>query len=231
MPSQSTEYESPDAAETNLYTLIQAGEVEGLTAEPEADANLPEPARFQTKFIDCMELYADAATVRQYLDAHQGWFRRCAHPMQADPLGTTGYALMIGRFGAFGYEVEPKVGLDLLPETQGIYRITTIPVPDYTPPGYEVDFQAQMNLVEMSAETLKLSHLTTLTRIKWDLDLVVTIQFPRFIYRLPKSLIQTTGDRLLFQIVRQVSRRLTAKVQEDFHQQVGLPLPKSGKRK
>jgi hypothetical protein len=41
--------------------------------------------------------------------------------------------------------------------------------------------------------------------------------FPKFIRRLPQGLIQGTGDRVLAQIVRQVSRRLTAKVQDDFH--------------
>ncbi|MBV8885364.1 MAG: DUF1997 domain-containing protein, partial [Chroococcidiopsidaceae cyanobacterium CP_BM_RX_35] len=40
---------------------------------------------------------------------------------------------------------------------------------------------------------------------------------------LPNSLIQNTGDRLLHQIVKQVSRRLTYKVQEDFHKSRNLP--------
>jgi hypothetical protein len=44
------------------------------------------------------------------------------------------------------------------------------------------------------------------------------------------KLIKSTGDRLLTEIVRQVSPRLTYKVQQDFHEQRGLPLPpKSGR--
>ena len=43
--------------------------------------------------------------------------------------------------------------------------------------------------------------------------------------RLSHSLIQSTGDRILSQIVRQVSRRLTYKVQKDFHQSLSIPFP------
>lgn len=186
-----------------------------------------EPTWFQTHFVGCMEMYADAQTVSKYFDAHEGWFRRCAHPMKADPLGENGYALTIGKFGALGYEVEPKIGLHLLPQKDGVYLIETIPVPDYTPPGYEVDFKAAQGLLECPADYsgVKLSQTQGLpkvmTRVEWHLDLQVGVWFPKFIQALPQSLIQKTGDRLLAQIVKQVSRRLTYKVQEDFHSSLG----------
>jgi hypothetical protein len=196
-----------------------------------------------------MEMNADAATVSQYLDQHQGWFRRCASPMQADPIGETGYALGLGKFGALGYDVEPKIGLDLLPHDAGIYRILTIPVPGYEPVGYDVDFQAalQLNQSDLTQSDLNQSNLSppdtstglgasmgpdasvgqaAYTRVEWVLDLGVQIHFPRFIQVLPNHLIKATGDRLLLQIVRQVSRRLTRKVQQDFHTTLNLPLPK-----
>src|SRR4028118_1503171 len=192
-----------------------------------------EAARFHSHFVDCMEMYADAKTVAQYLDNHQGWFCRCAHPMKVEPLGENGYALAIGRFGSFGYQVEPKIGLDLMPEEQGIYRIKTIPIPNYVAPGYDVDFNAAMDLVEVPAHSLSgQSRLpSALTRVEWQLDLAVDIHFPKFIYKLPKSLIQSTGDRLLCQIVRQVSRRLTYKVQEDFHKSLQIPFPKKSQKR
>jgi hypothetical protein len=105
-----------------------------------------ESSVFQGQFENCMEMYADAATVAQYLDNHHEWFQRCARPMTADHLGENGYALTIGKFGSFGYEVEPKIGLDLLPQDGGVYRIQTIPIPGYTPPGYDVDFRASLQL-------------------------------------------------------------------------------------
>jgi len=32
--------------------------------------------------------------------------------------------------------------------------------------------------------------------VEWQLDLAVYVQFPKFIQRLPKSMVQSTGDRL-----------------------------------
>jgi hypothetical protein len=190
-----------------------------------AETDGMQPVRFHGQFEDCMEMYADVGTVAEYLNAHPEWFRRCAHPMTAQPLGNNGYALTIGRFGSFGYEVEPKIGLELLPPDQGVYRILTIPVPDYVAPGYDVDFNAAMQLTEATIDA-SVGFPRHVTRVEWQLDLVVAIQFPRFIYRLPMSLIQSTGTSLLRQIVRQVSHRLTHKVQQDFHSSLGLPMPR-----
>ncbi|NER31153.1 MAG: DUF1997 domain-containing protein [Symploca sp. SIO1C4] len=191
---------------------------------------------FHSHFQDCMEMYAGTRQVSAYLDAHQDWFRRCAHPMKAELIGCNSYALLIGRFGALGYEIEPKIGLELLPQNQGIYRIRSIPIPDYAPVGYNVEFDASQSFVEVptreyfqlkEAESLQLPE--AITRIEWTLELSVALNFPKFIKKLPRSLIQSTGDRLLRQIVRQVSRRLTEKVQTDFHDSLGIPIPKRAK--
>jgi hypothetical protein len=133
--------------------------------------------------------------------------------MRVEPLGENGYALVIGRFGAFGYDVEPKIGLELLAPQEDKYHIRTISIPDYQAPGYDVDYNASLELVE---------GLPGITRVEWQLDLMVELHFPKFIQRLPHALIQSTGDRLLHQIVRQVSRRLTHKVQEDFHTSLNI---------
>ncbi|MBD2663615.1 hypothetical protein B6N60_01514 [Richelia sinica FACHB-800] len=178
--------------------------------------------KFYGHYQDCMEMYAPVDQVATYLNTHSSWFARCAEPMKVHPLGENGYALVIGKFGSFGYEVEPKIGLELLPPQDGQYCIRTIPIPDYQAPGYDVDYQASLQLVDDRGE---------MTRVEWELDLVVELHFPKFIQRLPHSLIQSTGDRLLNQIVRQVSRRLTRTVQEDFHQSLGLPFPMKGKKK
>lgn len=217
---------------TNHHFAQNSSEFLPDVSEPEHTGvvqGVYEPTRFHSHFDDCMEMYAEPSVVAEYLDAHSDWFRRCAHPMEAEPLGQNGYALIIGRFGSFGYEVEPKIGLDLLPQDHGVYRIETIPIPGYTAPGYDVDFKAALELVEdQPGKDLDESGATVskLTRVEWQLDLTVTIHFPRFIQALPKSIIQNTGDSLLRQIVRQVSRRLTYKVQEDFHTSRGLPVPK-----
>jgi hypothetical protein len=186
------------------------------------------PTVFHGCFENHMEMYASADRVAAYLDEHHEWFRRCAKPMSADPLGENGYALTIGRFKSFGYEIEPKIGLDLLPQDNGVYRIQTIDIPGYTSPGYDVDFRASLQLAEYAPGDEGQSGVSpkTVTNVEWELDLKVMIHFPRFINALPHSLIQTTGDRLLHQIVRQVSKRLTYKVQQDFHTTMGIPFDK-----
>lgn len=195
-----------------------------------------EPIHFRGYYTSCMEMWATPRMVEEYLDVHSEWFRRCASPMTAEPLGDNGYGLSIGKFGALGYEVEPKIGLHLLPQDEdGYYRIETIPIPDYTPPGYDVDFKAALHLIELPVDAATAAKLPAnaprvMSGVEWELHLDVAIHFPRFIHALPQSLIQSTGDRLLNQIVRQVSRRLTLKVQEDFHMSRDLPFPKKARR-
>ncbi|MCY7366741.1 MAG: DUF1997 domain-containing protein [Chamaesiphon sp.] len=184
------------------------------------DTDRPQPFCFSYRFTDTMSMGADVKTVGKYLDAHQGWFTRCAHPMTVKPIGSNGYDLTIGKFDSFNYTVEPKIGLELLPQESAVYRIRTVEIPDYTPLGYEVSFNAEMKLVEtMDGDNLG-------TKVDWDLDLHVYIQFPKFIYKLPTGVIQGTGNKVLKQIVNRVSRQLTHKVQEDFHGTLGLKIPK-----
>lgn len=204
-----------------------------LSPSEQAEQNLAAvgamPTQFTSHFQGWMDLYATADQVMAYLDAHRGWFCRCAQPMRVEPVGENGYILGIGKYGSFGYEVEPRIGLNLLPQTAGTYRIQTIPLPEQDDQQYQVDFQAAMNLLETDlpagAEVSKFG-VEHLTKIDWQLDLKVSIQFPRFIHRLPQAMIQKTGDRLLAEIVKQVSNRLTTKVQIDFHQNQGIDLPK-----
>lgn len=195
-------------------TQAEMASAEALT-HTEADLT-----HFHSHFLGSMELHADPQTVAQYLNTHQGWFCRCAHPMEVTPIGEQGYLLTIGRYGSFGFEVEPKIGLHLLPpDEQGVYRIETIPGVTPEDQGYQVDFRAALQLVDSDskAPSQVKAQSQPLTHVEWTLDLDVALLFPKFIRRLPHALIQGTGDRLLTQIVRQVSRRLTAKVQDDFH--------------
>jgi len=225
MLSTNGEYQSFDIKDTVLPVESNLVETDDVVTE-----SIGTQTQFCGCYSDFMEMYAPVHQVAEYLNAHSSWFTRCAEPMKVQPLGENGYALIIGRFGSFGYEVEPKIGLELLPPEDGVYRIRTIPIPDYQAPGYDVDYRASMQLKEYQSDDAAMIS-GEVTRVEWDLDLKVYLHFPRFIQRLPKSLIQSTGDRLLNQIVRQVSRRLTRKVQEDFHQSLGIPFPDSSKKK
>ncbi|MEH1850067.1 MAG: DUF1997 domain-containing protein [Nostoc sp.] len=223
MLSTNGEYKSWEITEAVLPVASSQEEAkERLT-----QANVATLTKFYGRYQDFMEMPAPVEKVAEYLNAHASWFSRCAEPMKVQSLGENGYALVIGRFGAFGYDVEPKIGLELLPPEESIYRIRTIPIPDYQAPGYEVDYQASLQLIENDAST----SIGEVTRVEWELDLMVDLHFPKFIQRLPKSIIQSTGDRLLNQIVRQVSRRLTRKVQEDFHKSLEIPFGDNSKQK
>jgi Protein of unknown function (DUF1997) len=224
MLSKDQEYQRLETQEQLLSVTSGLVNTEDIISNSNNNVYVGQPVTFHGRYSDCMEMYAPSETVAEYLNCHSEWFVRCAEPMKVHPLGQNGYALVIGRFGAFNYEVEPKIGLELLPPDEGVYRIQTIPIPDYNPPGYDVDYRASLQLVECPAEDI--SSACVKTRVEWELDLAVHIQFPKFIRRLPQSLILSTGDRLLNQIVRQVSRRLTRKVQDDFHGSRGITFPK-----
>ena len=178
-----------------------------------------------------MEMLAPTSVVADYLDHHEDWFERCAAPMQVHAVDHQSYGLTLGRFGNFGFEVEPTIGLRLLPEQQRVYRIETIDLNGDSTEGespalndhYDVDFRARMELKPWASQESIDASLAT--AVSWDLDLSVWIRLPRVITMLPDSLVQSSGDHLLKQIVRQISRRLTWKVQEDFHANRGLQCP------
>lgn len=224
MLSKQADYQSFDTTEA-ILSMTSTQEAGDITQEA-----IGTSTRFHGRYNDRMEMYATAETVAEYLNNHASWFSRCADPMKVEPLGKNGYALVIGRFGSFGYEVEPKIGLELLPPEEGVYRICTIPIPDYHAPGYDVDYRAALQLQE-NVENNCSTCCREMTQVEWELDLSVYIHFPKFIQRIPKSLVLSTGERLLNQVVRQVSRRLTRKVQEDFHQSLGIPFPAHPKKK
>ena len=178
----------------------------------------PQVRCYRSGFSDQMEMLAPTTEVVSYLNDHQRWFERCAQPMQVSALDQQSYALTLGRFGNFGFEVEPTIALRLLPEDAQLYRIETVrTVPQSLAlrDHYDVDFQASMQLIDQNSTT----------SVQWDLDLSVWIRLPKVITMLPEQLVQSSGDHLLRQIVRQISRRLTWKVQEDFHASHGLDCP------
>jgi hypothetical protein len=215
------------------------------TSEPSGEAEEQTPQlrqspdarvrRYASTFADLMEMRAPAPVVATYLDRHEGWFRRCAAPMAVAPLEGEGYVLTLGRFGNLGFEVEPTIGLELLPQAEGVYRIVTVPVPDADPALaalYDVEFNASLRLDEASgAEAAaelsqeEVDQLMAHTLVRWELELAVWLRLPSMLTVLPDPVLQNSGDHLLRQIVRQISRRLTWKVQEDFHASHGIPCP------
>jgi hypothetical protein len=145
----------------------------------------------------------------------------------------------VGKFGSFNYEVEPKIAVVLNPPQDRVYLMHTIPLPE-SDDGYEVNYRANMKLQEVAGATVPIQSKSLfskqtiipkrITEVTWDLDLQVQVEFPQFMTKLSANLIQATGDRLLAQIVRQISPRLTYKVQQDFHHRHNLSMPPKSSR-
>jgi len=170
-----------------------------------------------------MEMLSSVGTVANHLNNHKAWFKRCATPMTVSVVDDQSYNLTLGQFGNFGFEVEPTITLKLLPQQNGIYRIKTVEnsaLSEIQQDNYDVDFQASMQLIPGKSD------VSDLTMVQWNLDLSVWVRLPRVITMLPEKLVQSSGDHLLRQIVKQISRRLTWKVQEDFHAIQGIKCPK-----
>ncbi|ACB53042.1 conserved hypothetical protein [Crocosphaera subtropica ATCC 51142] len=226
----------------NHPNKVSEGSISHLQDKQVTDPLEAKPVHFRTQFTGYMEMYSDVDTVADYLNAHQGWFCRCAAPMKTEPIGHNGYILTVGQFGSFGYEVEPKLAVVLEPSVNGVYHMHSIPIPDEPYLGYEVDYQASMTIKEIPSEIASVGLKKAfkkhnqvqlpeiITKVEWHLAMDVAVQFPKFIHKLPLSMIQKTGDRLLTQIVRQISPRLTYKVQEDFHSGHSLPIPSKTSR-
>ncbi len=224
MDVSSTQY--PQSGIPNIAPMAT---IPGPTvADGSEGCQTPDTIVFEGYYVGNMEMFADIDTVAHYLDSHQGWFSRCAQPMDVKPIGHNGYAISLGRFGSLNFQIQPKIGLHLLPQNQGVYRIETIPVPGHEPEGYDVDFQAAMSLAEKQQQELPVEQAT---HVEWELNLQTKVQMPKFIQALPQSLVKASGDKLLNQIVRQISKRLTHKVQEDFHTMMNLPLPGRKRRR
>jgi hypothetical protein len=219
--------------ETDIVSELQqaVGSVsEGMVAAnnnpADQDTSTSPLTTFRNYYVGYMDLYSDRQTVMDYLDAHEGWFKRCAHPFRADPIAKNGYAIGVGCVGALGFNVDARVGLNLLPQDEGIYRIVTIPIPEQEPQQYDVDFRAAMQLEERQPNQEQAASWQVMTAVEWQLELTVSMQFPKFIHRLPSNAIQNTGDRVLAYIVKKVSQSLTAKVEADFHKLNGVKIPK-----
>jgi hypothetical protein len=225
LPSPAGALNSGALGDHEPNTAVGAGALQAA-AKRLRDGDDPKVRRYASTFADLMEMRAEVPAVAAYLDCHEGWFQRCAAPMPVVPLGCNGYRLTLGRFGNFGFEVEPTIALELLPQSEGVYRIITVPpeASGRVEPAanrldglYDVEFNASLQLDPGGDRRL--------TLVRWELDLSVWIRLPAVITLLPDGLVQSSGEHLLRQIVRQISRKLTWKVQEDFHASHGLECP------
>ena len=188
----------------------------------------PDPFHCHAAFAGIMEMGSDSQTVIDYLRQHQEWFPDCAKPMTVEPIGENGYLLSLGRFGALGFHLEIKLALGMEFLETGKFGMRSLPLPEASPTVYDVDYKATMELREINPtdnHTSSTSLAKAITQLVWDLKLNIAVQLPKFIRKLPLSLVQKASNRLLCKIVSQISPRLTKRVQQDFHRRFQLPIP------
>jgi len=77
---------------------------------------------YRSQFRDRMEMRADFQTVGTYLDRHEGWFRRCAAPMEVKSIDEQAYALTLGRFGNLALSWNQRLACAFYLRTLGITR-------------------------------------------------------------------------------------------------------------
>jgi len=151
---------------------------------------------FQTHFAGSMDMYSNQDTVADYLGAHEGWFCRCAEPMKTLPFGDNGYIITIGKYGAFGYELEPKIAVVLDLPVNGVYHTRSVPIPDQPFLGYLVDYQAIMKLEEMplSSPSQEIEAIfrqrgreipELITQVTWDCVWMLWLSFPSLSIKFP----------------------------------------------
>ena len=168
----------------------------------------PDPFHCHAAFAGMMEMGSDSQTVIDYLKQHQDWFPDCAKPMTVEPIGENGYLLSLGRFGALGFHVDIKLALGMEFLETGKFGMRSLPLPEPSPTAYDVDYKATMELREINPadhHESSASLAKAITQLVWDLKLNIAVQLPKFVRKLPLTLVQKASNRLLCKIVGQVS--------------------------
>ena len=210
-------------------SLSEPGNLSDFTVENSHQETVDHnPLHCHAAFAGVMEMGSDTQTVIDYLKQHQQWFPDCAKPMTVEPIGENGYLLSLGRFGALGFHLDIKLALGMEFLETGKFGMRSLSLPEMSPVAYDVDYKATLELREINPTPTNNSSpclAKVITQLAWDLKLNIAVQLPKFIRKLPLSLVQKAANRLLCKIVSQISPHLTKRVQQDFHRRFQLPVP------
>ncbi len=163
-----------------------------------------------------VDLQTDRFTLAHYLHHHAEWIERCFKPLKVFPLSPETYKLQFFRIGGLGFELEPCFGIKIWPEQNSVFRLSSIELPEEEGLPYSVDCLSYFRLEELDPEPLQ----EPLTRVHWDLKLDIWMQLPGFLQALPYSLVYRVGARVVNQVTRSMSDRLTHNVCTDFYRSV-----------
>jgi len=167
-----------------------------------------------------VDLETSVEDLADYLRHHQSWIHRCFKPLTVQPLGGADYRLQFFRIGGLGFELEPHFAITIWEDPQHCFRLSSLDLPEDEPLPYRVDCQATFRIEERVQEP------TAITRVYWGLILKVDIELPGFLQALSRPLVQKVGIKVVNQVTRSMSDRLTHNVCTDFYRSVG----KAGRR-
>ncbi|GAB4218538.1 MAG: DUF1997 domain-containing protein [Synechococcales cyanobacterium] len=162
-----------------------------------------------------VDLETPVEDLADYLRHHQEWIHRCFKPLKVNPLGEGNYRLHFFRIGGLGFELEPHFAISIWEEPLHQFRLDSLDLPEDEPLPYHVDCQATFR-IEQLPDTDR-----PITRVFWGLVLKIDIELPGFLQVLSRSLVQKVGIKVVNQVTRSMSDRLTHNVCTDFYRSVG----------
>ncbi|MDX2273148.1 MAG: DUF1997 domain-containing protein [Cyanobacteriota bacterium] len=163
-----------------------------------------------------VDLDTDVQALAHYLNHHQSWIHHCFKPLQVEALSEDTYRLQFFRIGGMGFELEPCFGVKIWPEDQQVFRLSSIELPSDAELPYKVDCQSYFQLEALPDA----GNSAPQTRVHWDLKLRIGMELPGFLLALPRKLVHKVGSRVVNQVTRSMSDRLTHNVCTDFYKSI-----------
>lgn len=181
--------------------------------EDESPAS-PRSVRIQAGRQGQVDMQTKRESLAAYLQEHQKWIDRCFKPLKVFPLSDSTYKLQFFRIGGLGFELEPCFGVKIWSEKHYMFRLSSIELPSDADLPYTVDCQSYFQLEELPESGM--------TRVNWDLELDIWMELPRFLAAFPYNLVYNVGAKVVRQVTRRMSDRLTHNVCTDYYRSVGM---------
>jgi hypothetical protein len=173
----------------------------------------PRSVRIQAGRQGQVAMETEREPLAAYLGEHQEWIDRCFKPLKVFPLSESTYKLQFFRIGGLGFELEPCFGVEIWAEEDYLFRLGSIDLPSDADLPYTVDCQSYFQLRDLPDSGM--------TQVNWDLELDIWMELPCFLSAFPHSLVYNVGAKVVRQVTRRMSDRLTHNVCTDYYRSVG----------
>ncbi len=162
-----------------------------------------------------VDLETDLDRLASHLERHSEWMERCLKPLTVYALSADDYKLQFFQISGLGFSLEPCFGVKVWSEPNYVYCLRSIPLPEDEALPYTVDCWSYYHL-----ESIVESEVT---RVNWKLKLHIVLDLPKFLQALPDSMVYQVGVRVINQVTRTMTDRLTRNVCTDYYQSIGRP--------